>query len=646
MILERQGETNVYSDTKEFEQEMLAIAKKYPEDLSQDFIAGDNRYTVNNTFSSVRRNLLNWYHFRKNASVLEVGAGMGALTGCLCEQCANVTAMEMSEKRAEVIRQRYVSRTNLEVICEDLFSYESGRRFDYVVIVGVLEYAAIFGKEYENPFEEFLKRARNLLKENGILLLAIENRFGLKYWCGASEDHLCQPFVGIDGYEKGLTPVTFSKAALQKLLKGLQFTNVHFFYALADYKFPTVIYTDDYVPGASAIQKTAFQYVKGSRLIYNEKKLYEEIKDNHVMDFFANSFLIEASRKEELPEQPIYIAAKGECKKEYRVSTLIYADGTVEKRAVHEKAIAHLSAILRHEQELEQRGIRILKSRLKDRRLVMPYYQGVTAEDHFHQLLQNHDEKGIRRLFHVLSENIIKSSETFSGKSLIEQICNTHKDYGIILKNGYIDMTLSNCFFERGDLIFFDQEWKFEQIPLKFILFYAARQGYMSFTGKSPITLDWLYQMLEIEDFVSDFILLERHLWDLILYRQEHFYDGDGWYQEYNEEISLRSLFDQYEKLQHTIREKNDYLLAQEEEIRKKNTYIAKLEEDQKQKNDWLSSMEKELKEKNVYTKRLEKELKEKEDHTLQLQKQLQETAASVLQSGKKSKIFRMPKKK
>ena len=81
MILQKQGDKEVYSDTKELETEMLKIAEEYPEDLSEEFIANDNRYTVNNTFSSVRRNLLNWYHFKENASVLEVGAGMGALTG-------------------------------------------------------------------------------------------------------------------------------------------------------------------------------------------------------------------------------------------------------------------------------------------------------------------------------------------------------------------------------------------------------------------------------------------------------------------------------------------------------------------------------------------------------------------------------------
>ena len=228
---------------------------------------------------------------------------------------------------------------------------------------------------------------------------------------------------------------------------------------------------------------------------------------------------------------------------------------------------------------------------------------------------------------------------------MIDPSAKAQKDYGVILKNGYIDMTLSNCFFEHGELIFFDQEWKFEQVPLKFILFYAARQGYMSYTGKSRITLDRLYQILEIEDHISDFIVLERHLWEIILYRQEHFYDGDGWYQEYSEEISLQSLFHQYERLQHIINEKNAYLLGQEEEVRKKNAYIEKLEEDQKQKIAYFSVLEQELKEKNVYIKRLEKELQEREDDVRQLQKELQEKAASVSQSGKKLKIFRMHKR-
>ena len=37
-------------------------------------------------FSPSRENILNWYPFKKEDVVLEVGAGMGAVTGLLCRK--------------------------------------------------------------------------------------------------------------------------------------------------------------------------------------------------------------------------------------------------------------------------------------------------------------------------------------------------------------------------------------------------------------------------------------------------------------------------------------------------------------------------------------------------------------------------------
>ena len=116
MQLVSQDNRTVYSDGQETELRMLKIAQENPEELAEKYIADSYDYTTNNTFSSVRRNLLNWYSFREHASVLEIGAGMGALTGLLCDQCEQVTAVEMNELRAEVIRARYPSRKNLKVL--------------------------------------------------------------------------------------------------------------------------------------------------------------------------------------------------------------------------------------------------------------------------------------------------------------------------------------------------------------------------------------------------------------------------------------------------------------------------------------------------------------------------------------------------
>ena len=55
-------------------------------------------------------------------------------------------------------------------------------------MIGVLEYQGSYTNS-ENPYKDFLKKIKQLLKPNGKLLIAIENQYGLKYWCGAREDH-------------------------------------------------------------------------------------------------------------------------------------------------------------------------------------------------------------------------------------------------------------------------------------------------------------------------------------------------------------------------------------------------------------------------------------------------------------------------
>ena len=585
-LIEQEGK-KVYSDTEELEKEMLDIARNYPGDNSQDIIALDNRYTVNNTFSSVRHNLLNWYNFKQGATILEVGAGMGAITGCLCDKADKVVSIEMSKKRAEVIENRFRNSDNLTILCEDIFDLQLSEKFDYVVVVGVLEYSPIFGEKYEDPPMEFIKALKRFLKPDGIVLLAIENRFGLKYWCGASEDHLCQPFKGIAGYKEAGTAITFSKNELKELFERSGFKSERFYYVLPDYKFPTVIYTDDVYPTESVIQKLALNYVKGSCYIYDEKKLYKDIFDNKVGGFFANSFLVEAFNGKEQGEQPRYIACKGECKKEYRVSTMIYSDKTVEKRAVHVEAQRHLDSILKYEQELCDRGIRVIKSeRVDEMTLRVPYFQGKLAEDYFHHLLKMNDKEGIKSLINNLKDNLLKSSEIYEGDCLINHKKGTNIRYGKILKNAYIDMTLSNCFLGKcNELIFFDQEWMFEEIPVDFIIFQALRQSYLSYVEKTKIKLEQLFNMFDIEDFVEDYIWLERYLWNQILYRQEHFYDGDGWYNQYDERESLENELARFQNIEREwwqykeiIEEKNRYIIKLEQSIDKKNKYICELE--------------------------------------------------------------------
>ena len=94
-------------------------------------IASDSRFQVWNLLSDLRTGLISWYDFKENSDVLEIGAGFGALTGVLCEQCAHVTVTEHLVFRAEAIAQRYESVDNLDVYAGDVLEIDFDKRFDY-----------------------------------------------------------------------------------------------------------------------------------------------------------------------------------------------------------------------------------------------------------------------------------------------------------------------------------------------------------------------------------------------------------------------------------------------------------------------------------------------------------------------------------
>lgn len=72
--------TDQYSDG-EIEDVLLSLIQKDP-DVDR-IIREDKRWPVLYHFSPIRQNIVEWYPFKKDASVLEIGAGCGAITGGL-----------------------------------------------------------------------------------------------------------------------------------------------------------------------------------------------------------------------------------------------------------------------------------------------------------------------------------------------------------------------------------------------------------------------------------------------------------------------------------------------------------------------------------------------------------------------------------
>ncbi len=259
-------------------------------------LAHDNRWLILRNLSPIRQNLLNWYPFKKESKLLEIGGGCGAITGLLCQKVQNVKVVELSKRRSTINFERNKEYNNLEIIVGNLNDIKFDQKFDYVTLIGVLEYAGSFTKTKE-PYKDFLKNIKSYLNEDGKLLLAIENRFGLKYFAGAKEDHTGKEFDGITGYVGNDRVRTFGKIELEQLLKSAGFGNLKFYYPHPDYKMPLEIYSDDYLPSSEEMLMSAPNFDNERYELFSEPLAFKGIIENDQFPFFANSFLVECGSK-------------------------------------------------------------------------------------------------------------------------------------------------------------------------------------------------------------------------------------------------------------------------------------------------------------------------------------------------------------
>ena len=129
--LEYYTQKDLYSDG-DIEEQMLKMAKEGVtcEDLSSEQVS----FPVIYHFSDLRVNILNWYPIKKSDSVLEIGAGCGAITGTLCEKAGQVTSVELSKRRAQINYYRNEKKDNLTIMVGNLNDMDLGQQYDYVVV--------------------------------------------------------------------------------------------------------------------------------------------------------------------------------------------------------------------------------------------------------------------------------------------------------------------------------------------------------------------------------------------------------------------------------------------------------------------------------------------------------------------------------
>lgn len=242
----------------------------------------------------------------RDATVLELGAGCGAITRWLGEHFRKVDSLEENILRATITRYRTKDLDNVTIYCGDLSATGFDKKYDLIIMVGSLEHLVSCESTSSDPKKAcsaLITRVCHALNDDGILLVAMKNKIAAPCFLSYSKDHAGTEFRGTIGCPD-ISSIAFSRNELGTLLHQSGFGNIRFFHLFPDYMLSETIiaekdevlslYPDNWV-------KTPFEDNSGdSRSLYPDALFLKTITEAGLLWHFSNSFLVLASRSEKV----------------------------------------------------------------------------------------------------------------------------------------------------------------------------------------------------------------------------------------------------------------------------------------------------------------------------------------------------------
>ncbi|GFI70572.1 ubiquinone biosynthesis O-methyltransferase [Lachnospiraceae bacterium] len=479
---------DLYSDG-EIEDKILSIVKNAAHVEYPSIIEESGSWPILYHLSSLRGNIVDWLPIKSTDKVLEIGSGCGVITEKLAEKAKSVTCVDLSAKRSRINAYRNQDKDNIEIHVGNFSDIEPSLEedYDFACMIGVFEY----GQSYihtKTPYEDFLKIMMKHVKKEGCIVIAIENKFGLKYWAGCQEDHAGAYFCGLEGYPEGGSARTFTRPGLEKIFKNCGVENYSFYYPYPDYKFPTVIYSDRRLPHQGELTDNIRNFDRDRMVLFNEKYVFDGTIQDGLFDVFSNSYLVMIGGE----ANTCYVKYSNDRAGKYALRTDIVdtPDGrVVRKIPMNEQAAGHIRGMKQAYELLKDRyegsGLSINACQItKEGYAQFPYEKGVTLEELLDECLERDDMEEFHRLFDRYYELVSYGNDK------------PVTDYDLIFANILVDG-------DKWTVI--DYEWTMKrQIPPQEIAFRAVYCYVLEEEKRNRLDLDAIMRKLGITEKMAD----------------------------------------------------------------------------------------------------------------------------------------------
>ncbi len=450
------------------EQDIDHYITVHPDGVYDEALSADSRWEVFYHLSDMRQALFGWYDMPKDADVLEIGCGFGALTGVLADHAAHVAALDDSLFRARACAKRWSKKENIDVYAGQLRDIPFSQRFDVITLVDVLPCVAD-GEKSLAPYAAYLKSLLAYLKPQGRLLIAMDNRLGLKFFCGAGDPYSDDLFGELSGTNgKGRL---FTAAETGEILAEAGFMYWKFYYPLPDFRLPQFIFTDDALPDPSLGEIMLPYDPTPDARVLPESALYADVVRNDLLPGMANSFLIECGMTEDFCRTE---SASLACDRAPAYNIAVCREGDLFiKKPIMAPAVQGIREIAENLETLRQRGLDVIPFELRDGRLLMPRFEALTMATWLERRKPQERDAvlaAMERLWAAILQSAPPVPDVMNRmKKLAPQA-----DWGVILSRIYLNMTPDNIFYQDGKLTFFNQGLSRENCPAKYLMFLAV----------------------------------------------------------------------------------------------------------------------------------------------------------------------------
>ena len=410
-----------------------------------------------------RKNIILWYPFKNDTYILNLGENIEDILGDV-----DVHFSKISNK------------------------IDQDEKYDYITI---------FGK-YTYEFKDKLKEAKNFLKSNGKILIAVDNKFGLRAFNQSST------------LDKNI-----SEQELKLLFNELGFEKYKFYYVLSNYREANLIYSEDYKITEEDITRNFAVYPKNGSISINENEVYKKLLKEGNINRFINSFFIEVSNSN-IDTDVRYVTFSNYRKPEYRTMTIVKKNSVVKKEA-DKRAKDHVKNIANNLKELKNIDVKIIEKEEKGT-IVSDFDKNVRFDV---ELAKSTSIDDFMNRFEILKKVLTKDLVPYEEIKDEEDIKDAIKEYDEeklkklhFIRRAFIDLVPKNIFFANGimsrKLEAFDQEWIENNIPVEYIYYRCILN--------TPVAINRfrkedLLKKFGIEEYIDLFEKIEKELRDRVV---------------------------------------------------------------------------------------------------------------------------------